>query len=1081
MADKKKTIDKLLESLHERSKELNCLFEVEEILSEYDAPLEDVCPRIISAIPPGMQYSDVCVAKIVIENRKWTSDNFTETAWRYRADIVIQELVIGTAEVYYTESRPQADHGPFLDEEAKLIRMIAERMGHFIMHKKMRKIVQQLDSSRPIVSRRRDGCEWKTIMDLLQKTDHELYMSISRKMLNHLCWSGIGDAEELMQSFGSEQTAVEEELDEHWNQPHQRRALGLSADFSAAVFKIADNNFPDEQILALIQKWIQEDKLSFLVQVVNRNLSLAEVADAIRRYHHLMQEEKQLPSPGKKGVLVSLIRRFLSDQLSYVNIAKNYIKVEDFYHLLQKVIFSTESHGKLGGKSAGLYLAAQILKKAAADHKILSSVKVPKTWHITSDVLLHFMHYNNFDEVVEQKYKEINQVRLEYPHIVQTFKSALFPTDIIKGLSVALDDFEDGPLIVRSSSLLEDRMGAAFSGKYKSLFLANQGSKQKRLDALMDAIAEVYASTFSPDPIEYRAERGLIDFGEEMGIMIQEVVGTRIGKYFLPSYAGVAFSHNEFRWSPRIRRTDGLVRLVPGLGTRAVDRLSSDYPVLIAPGQPGLQVNVSPDEVVRYSPKEIDVINLETNNFETKEISEFLKEVGYEVPGITDMISIFRDNHLSRPMGMNVDFDTDDLIVTFDGLISKTPFVRQMKTMLDLLENTIGLPVDVEFASDGRDFYLLQCRPQSYAPESMPAPIPKNLPADQIVFTANRHVSNGRVPDITHVVYVDPGKYSELANRADLIAVGRAVSQLNKLLPKRQFILMGPGRWGSRGDIKLGVNVTYSDINNTAILVEIARKKGNYVPDLSFGTHFFQDLVESNIRYLPLYPDDDGVLFNEKFFEQSRNILPEVLPEYAPLADTVRLIDVQGATGGKVLRILMNADLERAVGLLVKPFSDVGGPAITFDATAERRPVEDRAFDKPDAAVKSPESHWKWRLQMAERMAADLVPERFGVVAFYVFGSTKNSTAGPKSNIDVLIHFHGTDEQLERLNLWLEGWNLALSEINFIQTGYRVEKLLNVHIVSDEDVKRKSGFAAKIGAATDPARPLPMNRRPRDK
>ena len=911
MAEKKKTVDKLLESLHERSKELNCLFEVEEILSEYDAPLEDVCPRIISAIPPGMQYSDVCVAKIVIENKKWTSDSFAETVWRYSADIVIQDLVIGTVEVYYTESRPQADHGPFLDEEAKLIRMIAERMGHFIMHKKMRKIVQQLDSSHPIVSRRRDGCEWKTIMDLLQRTDHELYMSISRKMLNHLCWSGIRDAEELMQSFGSEQTAVEEELDEHWNQPHQRRALGLSADFSAAVFKIADNNFPDEQIQALIQKWIQEDKLSFLVQVVNRNLSLAEVADAIRRYHHLMQEEKQLPSPGKKGVLVSLIRRFLSDQLSYVNIAKNYIKVEDFYHLLQKVIFSTESHGKLGGKSAGLYLAAQILKKATADHKILSNVKVPKTWHITSDVLLHFMHYNNFDEVVEQKYKEINQVRLEYPHIVQTFKSAFFPTDFIKGLSVALDDFEDRPLIVRSSSLLEDRMGAAFSGKYKSLFLANQGSKQKRLDALMDAIAEVYASTFSPDPIEYRAERGLIDFGEEMGIMIQEVVGTRIGKYFLPSYAGVAFSHNEFRWSPRIRRTDGLVRLVPGLGTRAVDRLSSDYPVLIAPGQPGLQVNVTPDEVVRYSPKEIDVINLETNNFETREISEFLKEVGYEVPGVADMISVFRDNHLSRPMGMNIDFDTDDLIVTFDGLLSKTPFVRQMKMMLEVLENTIGLPVDVEFASDGRDFYLLQCRPQSYAPESMPAPIPKNLPADQIVFTANRHISNGRVPDITHVVYVNPGKYGELANRADLVAVGRAVSQLNKLLPKRQFILMGPGRWGSRGDIKLGVNVTYSDINNTAILVEIARKRGNYVPDLSFGTHFFQDLVESNIRYLPLYPDDDGVLFNEKFFELSRNILPEVLPEFAYLADTVRLIDVQGATGGKVLRVLMNADLDR--------------------------------------------------------------------------------------------------------------------------------------------------------------------------
>ena len=166
--------------------------------------------------------------------------------------------------------------------------------------------------------------------------------------------------------------------------------------------------------------------------------------------------------------------------------------------------------------------------------------------------------------------------------------------------------------IVRSSSLLEDRAGAAFSGKYKSLFLANQGTKQEKLDALTDAIAEVYASTFSPDPIEYRSERGLLDFGEEMGIMIQEVVGTRMGNYFVPSFAGVMFSNNEFRWSPRIDRKDGLVRMVPGLGTRAVDRLVDDYSILLAPGKPNLSVNVTPDEKVRYSPHYIDVINLET-------------------------------------------------------------------------------------------------------------------------------------------------------------------------------------------------------------------------------------------------------------------------------------------------------------------------------------------------------------------------------------------------------------------------------------------------------------------------------------
>ena len=193
-------------------------------------------------------------------------------------------------------------------------------------------------------------------------------------------------------------------------------------------------------------------------------------------------------------------------------------------------------------------------------------------------------------------------------------------------------------------------MGAAFSGKYKSLFLANQGSKQERLDAVMDAIAEVYASTFSPDPIEYRSERGLIDFGEEMGIMIQEVVGKKVGKYYLPAYAGVAVSNNEFRWSPRIKRKDGLVRLVPGLGTRAVDRLSDDYPILVAPGQPNLRVNVTTDEVIRYSPEKIDVINLETNDFETLDIRDFLKEVGYELPAVNKMVSIVDVPSVCTPM-----------------------------------------------------------------------------------------------------------------------------------------------------------------------------------------------------------------------------------------------------------------------------------------------------------------------------------------------------------------------------------------------------------------------------------------------
>ena len=110
-------------------------------------------------------------------------------------------------------------------------------------------------------------------------------------------------------------------------------------------------------------------------------------------------------------------------------------------------------------------------------------------------------------------------------------------------------------------------------------------------------------------------------------------------------------------------------------------------------------------------------------------------------------------------------------------------------------------------------------------------------------------------------------------------------------------------RWGSRGDIKLGVPVGYSDISNTAALVEVARKKANYVPEPSFGTHFFQDLVESNIKYIPLYPDDPGTVFNEIILLGTSNILADILPEFAYLDKVIRVIDVANSFDGKALHI----------------------------------------------------------------------------------------------------------------------------------------------------------------------------------
>jgi len=1044
----------LFSALNERAKELSCLYRIEEILSLYDIALEDVFRQVIEALPPGWQYPECCQAQITHGSDVFESPDYEETPYTECAEIRVQDASVGRLCVSYKKPMPESDCGPFMKGEIKLIHTVAERLGHFILHQRLRGMYEKMSDDRREAAGEKQG--WRIALDLLRNTNPNLLIRVSRKMMNYLGWRGVTEARDLLQRFSGDR--MTSGVFGESNLPQSKESMDRFFELTEETFVVASANLSDEEVLDRIHRWINEDRSSSAVQSLENVYSdLAEVLDGMRRIKILAPEGIQLPRSTANSVRVALIRRFFTEQLEFINVAKKYVDLEDFFDLSERIIFPPGSHGKLGGKSAGLFLASRILKQAARRNKIIGAVKKPKTWYVTSDGLIAFTNYNSLDDIHEQKYKDIEVVRQEYPHLVQVFKNSTFPPEIVKGLSVALDDFGAVPLIVRSSSLLEDRLGTAFAGKYKSLFLANQGDKQQRLEALLDAVAEVYASIFSPDPIQYRAERGLLDFYEEMGVMIQEVVGTRAGKYFFPAFAGVAFSRNEFRWSPRIKREDGLLRLVPGLGTRAVDRVSDDYPVLVAPSQPNLRVNVSTEEAVRYAPKKIDVIDLEGNSFVTKTIEDLLDEVGHEYPALTKVFSVYRDGLLQRPMGLATDIAKADAVVTFDGLIAATPFMLQIEAILKTLSSAMGVPVDIEFASTGTDFFLLQCRPQSQTSEDVAMEIPSNLPEASVLFSANKYVSNGRVADITHIVYVDPDRYGELAEYADLVAVGEAVGKLNKLLPRRQFILMGPGRWGSRGDIKLGVRVTYSEINNSAMLIEIARKKGNYVPDVSFGTHFFQDLVESGIRYLPLYPDNEGAKFNERFLLEAPNALAGHCPECAGVADVLRVIDIPEATGGKVLRVLMNADRELAVGFFAPPEAAVR-----------------TACEGGSSVAREDEDSARWRLRMAERIAFHCGGPPWGVRGVFYLDDKEGRDADPGDPIRLVIHFTGGGRQRKELETWLQGWSLSLAEMNYFRTGFHSEGLLDVHYLTDEKLRGEKDVAARLKVASDSVRELTL-------
>jgi len=248
----RKPVDNLLQRLQERAKELNCLYLVEEALGAPDADIDDMAARIIEAIPPGWQYPDVCVARMNIDDKSYQSPGFVETEWVQNADIMAGGLAVGRIEVFYSQEMPRWDDGPFFKEESRLIQTIADRIGHSLMHRKMREVMSGWQEHDKAQAEDVRG-EWQIVLQMLRQTDSTLYLGVARKMLNHLCWSGVGEADKLMQTFTPDPRDAEDAALEEWNQPHERRQLGFSAEVTGAVFKVAAENLTDREIFGMVQ------------------------------------------------------------------------------------------------------------------------------------------------------------------------------------------------------------------------------------------------------------------------------------------------------------------------------------------------------------------------------------------------------------------------------------------------------------------------------------------------------------------------------------------------------------------------------------------------------------------------------------------------------------------------------------------------------------------------------------------------------------------------------------------------------------------------------------------------------------
>lgn len=612
-------------------------------------------------------------------------------------------------------------------------------------------------------------------------------------------------------------------------------------------------------------------------------------------------------------IKVVLIKAMISDHLEYVGIAKEWLSIKDLKEIRARRI----GRGKIGGKAAGIELARCILRQSAP-HELQEQLRFPRSWFLAADVFYQFLQFNSLLDHANQKYRSESEIREDYPRIQARFLDGWFSEDIVDELRGILEELGHLPVIVRSSSLLEDSFGFSFAGKYQSHFCPNQGTPKQNLQQLLQAISQVYASVYSPDALLYRRSKGLLDYDERMAVLIQEVPGRKVGDHYLPDAAGVGFSRNQYRWSPAINRRAGFARLVWGLGTRAVEQLSNDYPRLVALSHPNLRPEADPARIRRFSQHFVDLIDLKTNELRTLPVSQALT---LATPRLRWIVQRYQHGHLAEFVSAPLQLQPQEAVITFDGLLRRTGFPHRLSELLQLLEAAYRRPVDMEFLAMLPDtgtgylepaIYLLQCRPQSHL-ERAHVELPRDVPADRRLFVSHRLIPDGRVSGIRYLVYVAPEQYRVGLEEAARHELARLIGRLNARLAEESFLLMGPGRWGSQNP-GIGIPVGYGDIYHAKALVEIADDEGATEP--SYGTHFFQDLVEASIYPLALALQDSEDEFNAGFFREAPNLLPQLLPDDTEWADLVQVADVEQVSPGDRVDLVMNGEAGMAIAYL---------------------------------------------------------------------------------------------------------------------------------------------------------------------
>lgn len=585
-----------------------------------------------------------------------------------------------------------------------------------------------------------------------------------------------------------------------------------------------------------------------------------------------------------------LCRMMIGREDRVLQLAWRYFALKDLLRIRNHLIGT----GFIGGKAVGMLLARAVIRQSPTiDWKQL--IEPHDSFFVGSDVYYTYLVEN-----------ECWNLRLEQKQPEQYFSAAMelkkkisqgqLPEAVREEIKQMLEYFGQAPIIVRSSSLLEDGFGNAFAGKYDSIFVVNQGSLQERYEMFENAMKMVYASTMNEDALAYRLQRGLASSDEQMALLVQRVSGSSRGSYFFPDLAGVALSHNPYAWNEELDPRAGLMRLVLGLGTRAVDRVDDDYPRVVALDRPSLRPDSTLEEVRRFSQHKVDLLNIEKNGMETVP----LKDVARLMQQESRQWNLFaaRDNEASRRLKELGYADADVWDLTFEDLLKNTQFPALIKDIIKELETAYEYPVDVEFTAnylaDGQlQINLLQCRPLQTIKSSGSRQLSADIDSDSILFSIRGSFMGSEITiDPERLIYVKPDRYIKLSE-SDKYQVARLIGNLNRLPDNLQkpTMLIGPGRWGTSTP-SLGVPVSFADICKALVLVEVASPEDGFMPELSFGTHFFQDLVEAGMVYAAVFPGKEGVVSNLSMLDGFENHLLRLIPDQDKWRDIVKVVEL---------------------------------------------------------------------------------------------------------------------------------------------------------------------------------------------